>query len=316
MTRSVLDHVRDLCRGVIRSVGVVIRRTFPERLYGPVQARWRLLRTQKHVTKLLGPEFKRSRRFIEIDITYACNLNCYNCNRSCEQAPTGEHMSREQIQHFVDEWIGEKKVWDRIRILGGEPTIHKDFLEILEIFRSYRRTHAPGAIIEVVTNGYGEKVDAAIRSIPSDVQVNNTAKESKVQPQFCSFNIAPIDVPDYRDTDYTNGCMVTEVCGTGLGPGGYYPCAVAGGIDRIFGWNLGRHCLPKEDDGMQAELKRFCSVCGYYKRLPEAPLAGPVKSQTWEEAYKKYRSDIRHRLGRAPQDHDEVDPGVRPAAGR
>jgi len=203
-------------------------------------------------------------------------------------------MSLQQIQSFVDEWIWEGKVWDRIRILGGEPTIHRHFFEIIELLRSYRRAYAPGTVIEVATNGYGERVNDAIRKLPPDVNVSNTAKQSNVQREFRSFNVAPIDVPGYRRTDYTNGCFVTEICGTGLGPGGYYPCAVAGGIDRIFGWNLGRQRLPKESDGMETELKRFCSVCGYFKRLPEGPLNGPVKSQTWEDAYTQYRAGRRH----------------------
>src|SRR5512136_1024527 len=44
-------------------------------------------------TRLLGPRYRRSRDRIDIDITWDCNLRCYHCNRSCQQAPTEERMT-------------------------------------------------------------------------------------------------------------------------------------------------------------------------------------------------------------------------------
>ena len=54
----------------------------------------------------IGPRYRRSRTRVELDITWACNLRCFNCNRSCEQAPTGESMTLDQIRRFVDESPG------------------------------------------------------------------------------------------------------------------------------------------------------------------------------------------------------------------
>ena len=53
-------------------------------------------------TRALGPRYRRSRDRIDIDITWACNLRCDNCNRSCRQAPTDEHMTVGQIQRFLE----------------------------------------------------------------------------------------------------------------------------------------------------------------------------------------------------------------------
>jgi len=85
------------------------------------------LRVQSWVTWILGPEYYRNLSMIEIDITYACNLRCYNCNRSCTQAPTVERMTVDQIKKFVEESKASNLQWKRIRILGGEPTLHPDF---------------------------------------------------------------------------------------------------------------------------------------------------------------------------------------------
>ncbi|MEW8625591.1 MAG: hypothetical protein AB2551_07560 [Candidatus Thiodiazotropha sp.] len=33
------------------------------------------------------------------------HLRCFNCNRSCEQAPTGKRMEVDQIRRFVDQGL-------------------------------------------------------------------------------------------------------------------------------------------------------------------------------------------------------------------
>jgi hypothetical protein len=255
-----------------------------------IHAEYAFWRVKKSFTHTLGPQYRRSRTYLDIDITYACNLNCYNCNRSCEQAPTGEHVSVAQIKRVIDEWVAADYRWKRIRLLGGEPTVHKDFSVILHLLREYRDRWSPTTILEVITNGHGEKVQRAIAMIPDDVRVDNTSKETRVQPHFGSFNVAPIDTREYRDADFGNGCWVIENCGTGLGPNGYYVCSVASGIDRIFGWDVGRRHLPLVTDDMVDHLERFCSHCGHFKRRPEPPLVRPLMSKVWTEAYARYRA--------------------------
>jgi molybdenum cofactor biosynthesis enzyme MoaA len=103
-----------------------------------------------------------------IDITYVCNLSCYNCNRSVgqRQAPTKDRMTVDQIKKFISESIAMNYTWNMIRILGGEPAVHPDALEIMRLLCEYRAQHAPKCTILFVTNGYGEKVKRCWRSCP------------------------------------------------------------------------------------------------------------------------------------------------------
>jgi hypothetical protein len=248
---------------------------------------WRY-RVRPLATRALGPRHRRSRRRIELDITWACNLRCFNCNRSCEQAPTGEGMTVAQVRRFVDESLAAGQRWERIRVLGGEPTLHPHFHEILEELLRYRAA-VPEVVIEVATHGHGERTRAALARLPDGVTVEDTKKDSAVQP-FQAFNLAPIDDPAYAGADFANGCPVTEVCGVGLGPYGYYPCAVAAGIDRIFGLDLGRRRLPADDDDLVDQLRAFCRLCGHFRREVEAPVTAPVQSESWRAAYARWRS--------------------------
>jgi hypothetical protein len=233
--------------------GAVGRRLWRLRLHGPFPE----LRTRAWVTRLIGPQYRRSRRLIEIDITYACNLACDNCNRSVPQAPSSASIGAAELAAWIAQWERDGARWERVRLLGGEPTLHPEFLTMLELLRNWRDRCSPKARIEVTTNGFGPKVAAILAAIPADVSVNNSAKQASGPGReiFDSFNVAPRDLPAYARADYSNGCRILHDCGMGLAPGGYYHCAVAAGIDR----ELGR------------------------------PLDGQVSSPSWEAAYAAWR---------------------------
>lgn len=276
---------------------MTVRRTLLRILPRPMRdaalrARGRLRRARvgRVATAVAGPAYARSRDRIELDITWACNLRCFNCNRSCEQAPTGEQMTVDQVRRFVDESLARGKRWQRIRVLGGEPTLHPELRAILAELLRYRAESRADVVIELASHGHGDRVQAALAALPPGVTVDNSAKTS-AEPPFDTFNVAPIDLPSYAGADFRNGCAVTEVCGIGLTPYGYYPCAVAGGIDRIFGLDRGRKQLPNDADDLHAELDAFCRLCGHFKREHGPPVTRPVRSATWDEAYVRWAAD-------------------------
>ncbi|MBU0550607.1 radical SAM protein [Myxococcota bacterium] len=253
----------------------------------------RRVRISRRITRVLGPQYRRSRDLIEVDITYACNLSCQNCNRSVSHAKQALHMKVADITRFVDESISRGKRWRRIRILGGEPTLHPKFNEIIEELLRY---HAwfPECIVEVVTNGHGSHVQAKLADLPEAIWIDNSEKESSVQPDFGPFNLAPIDDPRYQSADFSNGCAVLRDCGMGLTPLGYYPCAVAGGIDRVLGAGLGESTLPTDDDDMLKATGRLCGLCGRFRdghfipRLLRTPLLDEPISPSWRQLYKEW----------------------------
>jgi hypothetical protein len=249
----------------------------------------KLLRISRFATQIVGPRYRRHRRRIEIDVTWACNLNCYNCNRSCEQAPTAERMTLEQIGRFVADSVARGIRWERIRLLGGEPTLHPELPAILDALRAYRDLHSHDTRLEIATNGHGPRVRAVLARLAPDVVVIDTAKRSPVQPHFKSFNVAPQDLRAYRHADYRNGCWIIETCGFGLGPYGFYPCAIAAGIDRVAGFDAGRKTLPSDEDDMADLLDRFCRLCGHFKQERERTIDGPQSSRSWEALYRAYR---------------------------
>lgn len=259
---------------------------------------YRKARISPSLTGLLGPQYRRSRERIEIDITYVCNLRCTNCNRSISQAPEKLHMPIEMVTRFVDESIQRKKRWKTIRVLGGEPTLHPQFLQILDELLRYRKWN-PATVVEVVSNGYGQAVKRLLERIPPGIRLENTAKQGNLQPAFGPFNEAPVDDPAFRSADYRNGCSIMDECGMGLTPLGYYPCAVAGGIDRIAAKKLGYASLPDDNDDMIEVADELCRLCGHFKDghcvapTLRPPLLEQVMSITWVDMYRDHRQSRR-----------------------
>jgi hypothetical protein len=269
----------------------------------------RRIRVSQPVTRLLGPEYLRSRERIEIDITYACNLRCINCNRSVSQAPEKLHMPVDMIRRFVGDSIARNKRWKSIRVLGGEATLHPSFLVILDELLKYLEWE-PRCVITVVTNGHGKAINAALAKIPPAIVIENSLKTGNLQPHFGAFNMAPIDDPALRHADFRNGCAIMHNCGMGLTPLGYYPCAIAGGIDRITGHQLGYDSLPLDTDNMTTVSEKLCRLCGHFRDgycVPQGirtPLFEQQTSVSWVRLYHNFELRKRSRSDR--QDMKDV----------
>lgn len=256
---------------------------------------FRWIRVQRPITALLGYQYQVATDNIEIDLTCLCNLRCNNCNRSSAQAPEATHIDLAAVRQFVDDSLSARRHWSRIRVLGGEPTLHPDFMKILNELERYREAH-PDTSIQLVTNGYGSKVKRILQSIPKSIYVENSSKSSNVQPGFGPFNLAPQDSALYSWADYSNGCAIASTCGLGLTPQGYYPCAIAEGIDRVMGLQRGRSRLPPPSDEMRDLMDNACRLCGRFRDghyVPERlrpPLLKQETSPSWQKIYEDWRS--------------------------
>ncbi|MDA3895075.1 MAG: hypothetical protein PF482_02875 [Desulfobacteraceae bacterium] len=61
-------------------------------------------------------------------------------------------------QSLMKQSIEQKIEWKRIRILGGEPTLHSRIFDIIDLLSDYQATHNPCIRLVLGTN-YSEKSD-------------------------------------------------------------------------------------------------------------------------------------------------------------
>jgi hypothetical protein len=228
---------------------------------------------------------------IELEITTYCSLDCNNCDRSVRQAPTGEYMSLEQVNKFVQESLDLNWKWERINILGGEPTMHPNFFEIIESIKKYKDKFND-CQVELATNGYGSFVNKVLNQIPDWIIIKNSSKQSSKQ-NFSSYNIAPIDLKKYRNKDFSRGCWITEKCGLGLNRYGYYCCGAGASVDRVFGFNIGLLSLSMVNrNEIKSQLMKLCQYCGHFKESYQTDIISEDKlSPSWEKAYAEYKKN-------------------------
>jgi hypothetical protein len=101
------------------------------------------IRIQRFVSAWTGPLYERNRYEIELDITYSCNLKCFGCNRCCGIAPSDDCLSLEQIRKFIRESTARGISWKAIKVVGGEPTMHPQFLFKIEELHTFKALHCP-----------------------------------------------------------------------------------------------------------------------------------------------------------------------------
>jgi hypothetical protein len=222
---------------------------------------------------------------LEIEITTKCNLKCVSCDRRCGQAPSDEEMTINQIKYFVKETKYLNYSWRQINILGGEPSLHANLAEILEILRS------TGAKLTVVSNGY--KMPKAIEEkIPSWCSLRNTKKNSKKQESFVPVDITMVEKPGVEEI---MSCDHVDRCGLGLTRYGFYACGPGASISRVLGIDIGIKSLSEVSlSRINTQQKILCQYCGWSETRKRHPDISPEEvSPFWEKAYTAYRDHQR-----------------------
>jgi len=236
---------------------------------------------------------------IIIDVTTRCDIRCSNCNRSCGhgQAPDESHFSPAQMEYFIRQSHRSGRRWEIIRLEGGEPTLNPHILELLGLLAAAKERIAPRGRIVLCTNGHGPHIEGLLDRLPAGIEVFNSGKTDLSKVDHQPFNLAPIDSGRLAQHDYSRGCCLPPHYGIGLNRHGYYPHPICGGIDRVFGFDLGRKVLVEETDDWAEVCSKLCRYCGFYlsHRMSDVSLpqsrcftAEGEVSPTWAKAFNQF----------------------------
>lgn len=251
--------------------------------------RLKIIRITKALTFLFGPLNRPNNKRIEIILNFNCNLHCFDCSIMCRQAQSNEYMSVEQIERFINQSIIQKKKWEIIRIIGGEPTLNPNLKKISNLLISYKNEYLPQVPIEIVSNGYSPDSHTILSQIPKGVKLRVSNKQSQYQRYHRAINYAPIDDGLYKFSDFSNCCRVTVSQGFGLSPYGYYYCNVAAAIDKVLGFDIGRKELPAENDFMLDMAPKICQYCGHFRMFDRYHKG--YTSKFWQTALLNYNKN-------------------------
>jgi uncharacterized radical SAM superfamily Fe-S cluster-containing enzyme len=129
---------------------------------------------------------------LEIEINSVCDVNCPMCDRFSDVA-VDRSMTVKQIEKLIADSIELDWPWERITILGGEPTIHPKFRETVVLLTDYKRSYRPDLLLQVFTNGQGRLEENRQFILDQGCVIYCAYKDGTIPPYFDNMWTAPVD---------------------------------------------------------------------------------------------------------------------------
>jgi len=134
-------------------------------VFGPIKSR----RLGNSLGVNLLPKF---RKICTFNCVYCeCGWNPEICDEKARFATPQEY--EQTLENALKELVGTPKEPDSITFSGnGEPTLHPDFPEIIDITIKLRNKYVPKAVISVLTNGtriHDERVFKALQKVDNNI---------------------------------------------------------------------------------------------------------------------------------------------------
>ena len=226
----------------------------------------------------------------EWHLTYKCNLSCGNCNRLSQFKPTTDDMTIDDAKSFIKQCHDIGWIPNEISLIGGEPTLHKDFDEFVELALGFVNGDK-GDVVSVWSNMYGKIPNEAFKrwnevkddschgmelfwgSEPKRKHLKwhgatvkdksvNFLKGMTISPKDMGLDICP---PDREGNDFGHdfkGCYQHSAygCGISVDSVGYSICAMGGAIDGMLELGVRTKDLSKLFD-KEFALKQTCDLC-------------------------------------------------------
>jgi hypothetical protein len=199
---------------------------------------------------------------LEIQLLLACNWSCHACDQFSQfskiQWVKKGTLTVAQVQKFIAEMQEHNAYFGRIRLVGGEPTIHPQFAHVVKLLHEGLIIPGHVGILEVVTNGsHPERIEPVKQYIH---KVRPSGEAAKQKNHTANLIHTPASL-GYQG----NRCGQPEHCGWSLSYYGYAPCSSAAGIMRLRDL-IGEHgklTLPlvKGTEANWPKLQDLCNQC-------------------------------------------------------
>lgn len=230
---------------------------------------------------------------IQIDITNACVHNCSNCTRFCGLHPKPFFMDVETFKKAVDSLKGYKGI---VGIMGGEPTLHPKFREMMDYYENHVPEKRPRTMVDYPTASFRDYVARYIyrrgrhRGLWSSMgrgyyrhfeqiqkifpyQVLNDHLQVN-QHQAILIPRKDLKIPDEEWIKLRDKCWIQNLWSASITPKGAFFCEIAASLDMLFdgpgGWPIEPDWWRRQPHEFGEQLK-WCELCSAALHVPSNP---------------------------------------------
>ena len=213
-----------------------------------------------------------------IDVTNVCNRACSNCTRMVGHGPTFSmeldqfSEALEAVKDFPEESPPSKAPdFKLIGIIGGEPLMHPQFPELLEIMREKIPNKKHRGLWTGLNWERTKHADIIRKTFISRGVHNNRhdLQASRHSPVLVAIKDV-IANPTKRAAIINDCWLQSKWCGT-ITPKGHFFCEVAGVFDWVFdgpgGLPIESKCWKRPIRDFQSQIERWCPQCGIALQL-------------------------------------------------
>ena len=220
-----------------------------------------------------------------IAVTYRCNLACKRCNRFLDLSPwSNSDVTVEDVKLAGKLVLQRDEEISRVRLTGGEPTLHPQLREICEVVKDEWK---PTYISVVLTNGSRPRpsLDGTFTRYSWPMEDKESIHRSHM--------VSPADLGLEPHLGFGKPCDIQKGCGRLFDAFGFSFCVLAGGYGRILGVD------PYQDKPVIDGQREICQHCMCtLKRRQKWDLWGeiakgavPTITKTWAEGLQRHADE-------------------------
>ena len=223
---------------------------------------------------------------IQIEITNACPHRCSNCTRFTAHIQKPFFMAPEVFQQAVDSMHGYGGM---LGIMGGEPTIHPQFAELVEYYRDnwYPRLR-PLRWGRYPIDDFGEyhanvigQIEGKKRGLWTSLGPGYYKHFELIQDTFpyqcindhqntalhqaLLITREELKLPDWKWRRLRDKCWIQNLWSGSITPKGAFFCDIAAALDMLYGgpggWPIEPGWWKRTPDDFKEQLQ-WCEICG------------------------------------------------------
>jgi len=215
-------------------------------------------------------ENREKRRTIHIEITNACNLACSNCTRFVGHHRKPYLMTLDEVTKSITSLIDFP---GNVGIMGGEPTAHPNFLDIINILEKLIVDKSRRGLW---TDGYKfKKYRSEINRVFFAENIVYNSHDDGIDDFHQPLLIHPNDLSlsKAEHAKYVSECWIQKRWSASITPKGGFFCEVAAAQDMLFdgpgGYALTNDWWNKTPSEFSDQVDRYCKNCSACIPLPK-----------------------------------------------